>query len=327
MAFPTRVFSVCCALIAFAAFVKNLDGPAWAVEKKVISAAKIGASQAGRIFGRIDEIGSSPLPNIGLSSDTKRYSGTVISAYPEDLLGDWGGQVKIFSYKVSDSYRSLDPKTTSQSIKILRPGRSGASNFCFHKDSSGKIVLDPVRVSLTVPLNETQAYAQMAASGQHNAADIARLGSQMTPAISIDFESIQTNANSSGVGGGQFNTKVVKSTIRQLGPEVFEKQIFTRSGIRLPSNAAYRTISENVIWFKVIPADKNLYVRICGLEYSEKGQLLSKLVLSGTLVKGRRVETDPQVLIRQKNSEMQSEINRLQGELNQLRKENQQNSQ
>jgi|AGTN01.3.fsa_nt_gi hypothetical protein len=324
MAIPKRALSIFCAVFACTVFNFNLSSRVFAApEESQTSAAKGAPPQVARVFGRLDEIGSSPLPKIGLNSDTKKYSGTIISAYPEELLGDWGGQLKIFSYKVSDAYRTLDPRTCAQSVNLLRPGRLGRTNFCFHKDSSDNIILDPVRALLVVPISETLAFAKLAKQQNLSPAQQAEFGKQTAPAVGIDFENQQTDSSSSGVAGNQFVTKVFKTTTRQLGPEIFEKQLFTRSTVSLPSRAFYRPTDENVIWFKLIPADKNLYVRICGLSYSDKGQLLSKLVMSGTLVKGRRVETDPRAQSgsRQSEHEQKLELDRLQGELNRLRQQ------
>lgn len=326
MAIPKRVFSCFCALLAFAALVKNFDGSAHAAtEDKGTTTNNAttpkGAPNSGKVFGRLDEIGQSPLPKIGLNADTKKFSGTVISAYPEELLGDWGGQLKIFSYKVSDSYRSLDPATCSKSVNLLRPGRMGRSNFCFHKDSSGKVILDPVRVNVMVPAGETSEFEKLARENSLPADRMAELAKQTVEGIGIAFENVRSNSNEKGIAGNQFENSVVKASTRQLGPDVFEKQIFTRSTNILPSKAVLKEVGENVIWFKLIPSEKNLYVRICSLEFSEKGALLSKLVMSGTLVKGRRVETDPRGGSRTSEHEQKIQMERMQSEIKRLQEE------
>ncbi len=268
-------------------------------DKKNVTAPD--STKIKKSFGRIDEIGATPSPSSGLKSDTKKYSGRSIDSFPPSLVGNWGGKLQIFSYKQSGLYQASDRTTAGKTALHLQPGRSCATNFNFQKvGSSEQVRLDPVKGVIFVPMASTLSYDHASTAKDRMSPELQAMAQKSTIPLTIYFDTAKTSGSETGVGGNQIAQAILKESIRELGPNTYEKQIFlTNTNVLAGSRKVLKGFDENVIWFQVLPEKGYLYARICALSFSEKGELLSKLVLSGTLSKGRHVNTNAESIIKQ----------------------------
>ncbi|MBK9144785.1 MAG: hypothetical protein IPM23_20010 [Candidatus Melainabacteria bacterium] len=270
-----------------------------------------------QLFGRIEQIaaeGDVKMPKLQAMTpqldprdkrlqaqvDETMYSGTIAKQFPTEFQGQWGGVLQIWSYAYSPLYVQMDRAQVVQSAKILQKGRSGNVNFNFRKDRFNRIALEPAAVLLSVPMKDLNSYDQMMAGGMSSqlgpfAGSFQQVMAGMeVPAIKIYFgEAATDGVMQKGVSGNQFRQTVVRNTIRQLSADVVEQQIMTRAQDKVASTGKVNTyFDESVMRFKRLNYGK-LYVTAASVKYDSKGRYLSKLIMYGTVDKGRLVQTDP----------------------------------
>lgn len=237
---------------------------------------------AKKVSSRLEELGSNPNPSCGLNVDPKRYSSTIIDSYPAELAGIWGGELKIFSNSITPEFYKRDPLLAKRTQLLLMPGRTCALNFDFQMEGD-KLMLQPVSGVVSVPIKSTNTYAAMLKAGKVTPA----IANMMIPALVLYFGTVKSNADEKGVSGGDFNNTALKKITRMISSDTFEEQSFVKQVVSFGGSRVLKGTDENVFWFKIVPRNNTLYVRLIGLTFDEKGKLLSKLVLTGSLDKGR----------------------------------------
>lgn len=271
-----------------------------------------------KLFGRIEQIsakGSVKMPVLKALTpkmDTSRtqklkakteqntYSGTIAKFFPSDFVGQWGGQLQIWSYHWSPLYLKVDRAEAVQSAKILKKGRTGNVNFHFYKNRRGTTSLKPADVLVSIPLKDSHNFSQMMKNSPKsqmapfgNSFD-GVMGNMNVPIVKISFGNVQTDGVMlSGVSGNQFKQTLVRNVIRQLSPNVIEQQIITKSVSKIKGTGKTKTgYAESVLRFKKLGRGK-LYVLAASVNYTSKGKYLDKLIMYGNVQQGRLVQTDP----------------------------------
>lgn len=274
-----------------------------------------------QLFGRIEQIASETdvkMPTLKAMTpeldprdkrlqakvDETKYSGSVAKQFPDEFQGQWGGVLQVWSLAYSPLYLQMDRAQVVQTAKILRKGRSGNVNFNFRKDRFNRIALEPAAVLLSVPMKDLHSYDQMMAGGTGGGLTSQMgpfggsfqqvVGNMEMPAVKIYFGDAATDGvMQKGISGNQFRQDVVKNVIRQLSADVVEQQILTQAQDRVAGTGKLNTYyDESVLRFKKLSYDR-LYVTAASVKYTNKGKYLSKMIMYGTVNKGRLVQTDP----------------------------------
>ncbi|HMP51665.1 MAG TPA: hypothetical protein PKD05_08925 [Candidatus Melainabacteria bacterium] len=272
-----------------------------------------------KLFGRIEQISASgdvKMPvlkamtakldprgkKVETGVDENVYSGSITQNFPTDFRGQWGGTLVIWSYHYSPLYLQVDRAEAVQTVKILQRGRKGNVNFDFFQDSRGKTTLKPAEVLVSVPMKDTYSYGQMMKGTTDMQKQMAPfnkqfeqvMGNMEAPVVKINFGNFQTDGVTvTGVSGNQARQSVVKNVIRQLAPNVIEQQIVTRSVTKVKgTNKTNTGYAESVLRFKKL-SDQKLYVLTASVNYTSSGKYLDKLIMYGTVDRGRLVQTDP----------------------------------
>ncbi|MDZ4834886.1 MAG: hypothetical protein SGJ27_13995 [Candidatus Melainabacteria bacterium] len=234
-----------------------------------------------------------------LPAEIEKYSGTIAKSFPTDFRGVWGGNMQIWSYRYSPDYLVVDRAEAISSANVLKAKRSGAVNFNFHNDArTGQVALEPATVLLTVPIKDTNTFAQMAAGGgggqmgQFGGMFNQMMGNMEAPVIGIHFGKASANSMERGVSGNDFNQVVAKNVIRMLGPGVLEQQIVTKFTTKTPGGKTNSGFDESVMRFKKLDNNR-LYVLCAAVKYGHTGKYLSKLIMYGTVDRNRRMDTNP----------------------------------
>lgn len=290
-------------------------------EAKDAVTAKSGAKKESgsfKLFGRIEQISASgdvKMPVLKAmtatmdprgqklkgEADENHYSGTIANNFPEEFTGQWGGSMQVWSYHYSPYYLKVDQAEAVQSVKILKKGRNGVVNFNFYRDSKGKTALQPAEVLVSIPMKDSYTFSQMMkGSGvQGQVSPFGKefqnvMGNMEAPMIKINFGNFQTDGvMTTGVSGNQARQTVVKNAIRQLAPNVVEQQIITKVVSRVKGKNKTNTgYAESVLRFKKLNSQK-LYVLAATVNYTSGGKYLDKLIMYGTVDRGRLVQTDP----------------------------------
>lgn len=292
--------------------------------------------RGGKLFGRIEQIASEgevtmPVlkaqtpkldprgkPLAGFAADTGGYSGTVATSFPVDFRGSWGGTMSVWSYRSSPAYVAIDRAEAVQSAQILKAGRSGTVNFSFYRDIYNRIAVQPAKVLLSVPMKDTHTFSQMmSGSGGDSMGAMSGLFTQMmgnmeAPVVMLHFGKAATDSLQTGVSGNDFRQEVAKNVLRDLAPGVVEEQIITKWVTKTTSGKVNSGYDESVMRFKKVN-DSQLYVLLASVKYSSSGKYLSKLIMSGTVDKGRRMQENPYGNMNQMMGQMMN-----QGSLQQL---------
>jgi len=268
---------------------------------------------SNKLFGRIEQLagdGEVKMPVLKsmnatldprgklLPGEIEKYSGTIAKSFPTDFRGVWGGNLQIWSYRYSPAYLTIDRAEAVSSANVLRNGRSGAVNFNFYQDArTGGIALEPANVLLTVPMKDTNTFAQMSSGasgqmGQFSGMFNQMMGNMEAPVIGIHFGKAEANSMERGISGNDFKQDVVKNVIRDLGPGVLEQQIVTKYSSKTPEGKVHTGYDESVMRFKKL-TNGQLYVLCAAVKYSSTGKYLSKLIMYGQVDKGRRMQTNP----------------------------------
>ncbi len=292
--------------------------------------------KGGKLFGRIEQIASEgdvtmpvlkaqtakldprgkPLAGSVGATDNSGYSGTVATSFPTDFRGSWGGTMSVWSYRSSPAYVAIDRDEALQSAQILKAGRSGTVNFNFNRDIYNRIAVQPAKVLLSVPMKDTHTFNQMM-SGSGDMGSMSGLFGQMmgnmeAPVIMLHFGKAATDSMQTGVSGNDFRQEVAKNVLRELAPGVVEEQIITKWVTKTTSGKVNSGYDESVMRFKKLN-DAQLYVLLASVKYSSNGRYLSKLIMSGTVDKGRRMQENPYGNMNQMMGQMMN-----QGSLQQL---------
>ncbi len=276
-------------------------------------------SPSMKLFGRIEQISASgdvKMPvlkamtakldprgeKLQAKAEESKYTGTITRNFPTDFQGQWGGTMQVWNYHYSPLYLQRDRAEAVQSVKILKRGRKGSVNFNFYRDTRGQTALKPADVLVSVPMKDTYSYKQMMANSGNMQSQMVPfdksfqqvMGNMEAPVVKINFGNFQTDGvMTTGISGNQSRQTLVKNVIRQLAPNVIEQQIITKNVSKVKgSNRINTGYADSVLRFKKLNS-RQLYVLAASVNYTSKGKYLDKLIMYGTVDRGRMMQTDP----------------------------------
>lgn len=270
------------------------------------------------LFGRIEEIAGSANANLPivfkamkpmldtrkvtpLKGQTSEYSGVVTQSFPEDYRGNWGGTLQVVKMQQDPRCWQIDSAEANKLQQILIPNLQGSTNFTFNTDRFGKIAVEPAKVMFMVPAKDTNSgdelnkmlggMGAMGGMGQM----MGQMMQNMNVPILLTFGEIKGGDAITGVSGNKLDADLLKNTIRELAPGVFEQQIVSRlQTIMKGTNAMRYTFDESVIRFqKQENRPDLLWVTCASVTYDKDGKFLRKMILRGWMQKGRTMQNDP----------------------------------
>ncbi len=270
------------------------------------------------LFGRIEEIAGSANANLPivfkamkpmldtrkvtpLKGQTSEYSGVVTQSFPEDYRGNWGGTLQVVKMQQDPRCWQIDSAEANKLQQILIPNLQGSTNFIFNTDRFGKIAVEPAKVMFMVPAKDTNTgdelnkmlggMGAMGGMGQM----MGQMMQNMNVPILLTFGEIKGGDAVTGVSGNKLDADLLKNTIRELAPGVFEQQIVSRlQTIMKGTNSMRYSFDESVIRFqKQANRPDLLWVTCASVTYDKDGKFLRKMILRGWMQKGRTMQNDP----------------------------------
>lgn len=274
------------------------------------------------LLGRIEELANSPgatfpvlkalTPKLDLRGD--HLSGTafkhaesskVVAQFPTDYKGVWGGNVTLHQAHFAPICWQIDPDETNRMQKILGAGSKGMVNFDFNYDRAGKLELEPARVTFMVQAKQTRVGDQLTqmmggghnmfsqlGGGQDMGQMMKQLAQNMEVPIFLWFGEIN-NPEMEGVSGNKIRATVLSNKIRELKDGVLEQQIVTEELALNPKTGRSRAgYAESVLRFTRLSGNQ-MYVEAAAVNYGKDRRYLRKIVLYGTVTRGRAMPTNP----------------------------------
>lgn len=242
---------------------------------------------------------------VGAKKAVDKGSKASPESYPEALIGNWGGRLKIYRCDVLPLYNQIDSKLAKKTAEHLKPGRICSLNFKFFKNEEGKVSLTVSPGIVMIPASSSNLLQQFLSSSNskmspEKKARMRELINQKQSPIQMNFGPFKTSADRVGITGNQSASSVLSESFRELEECVFEQRIVLRSNHRSKGGKTIsQRLDENIFWIKKVDKQDYLYVRIATLEGTNKGQLLNRLIMAGNLVKGKVVQTDAEAIARQ----------------------------
>jgi hypothetical protein len=241
------------------------------------------------------------------SASDAALHGTVVSSFPTDYDGTWGGTLTIWTTQQSALAWQVDPDEAKWSRAAFMPGRVGQTNFIFGRDTSKNIELEPAKILFSVPMKDTYGEEQiskmLASSGLSSqlsapgSGDVMRqlignMSNSMMVPVMLALGNVQTEGTlERGVSGNQLEERVFRNVIRQLATGVLEQQIVVSTAERNAKTGELRYgYGESVVRITKLSADQ-LYAQVATVSYSQDRQFLNKIILYGTLRRGQVVNT------------------------------------
>lgn len=241
------------------------------------------------------------------ASDTA-LRGSVVSSFPFDFSGNWGGNLTVWTMQQSPICWQTDPDEAKWTQAAIRNGLVGGVNFAFGRALNNKVGLEPARILFAVPIKDTNQQEQLnqllsggALGGQAMAPGqsqfmrqfMGSMVSSMTVPMTLNLGNFQTGGMVQGVSGNQLEESVVRNVIRDLAPGVLEQQIVTSEAERIAKTGQLRYgYGESVIRFTKQTSDQ-LYVQVATVSYTQNRQFRRKIILYGTVRRGQVVNTNP----------------------------------
>lgn len=241
------------------------------------------------------------------ASDTA-LRGSVVSSFPFDFSGNWGGNLTVWTMQQSPICWQTDPDEAKWTQAAIRNGLVGGVNFAFGRAPNNKVGLEPARILFAVPIKDTNQQEQLnqllsggALGGQAMAPGqsqfmrqfMGSMVSSMTVPMTLNLGNFQTGGMVQGVSGNQLEESVVRNVIRDLAPGVLEQQIVTSEAERIAKTGQLRYgYGESVIRFTKQTSDQ-LYVQVATVSYTQNRQFRRKIILYGTVRRGQVVNTNP----------------------------------
>jgi hypothetical protein len=157
-----------------------LTAPAPSVHPAPKEISHASPSKPFHLYGRIDQLSASAgasfpqLKALTPKMDTRgakplqarvsdaRFSGNVVSSFPTNYSGTWGGNLQLQIMQMDPSFYATDPEEARRTAQALHVGSTGAVNFQF-ADFGQKVSLEPARMLFMVPVKDTVQGDQMAA--------------------------------------------------------------------------------------------------------------------------------------------------------------------
>lgn len=234
-----------------------------------------------------------------LTASANTYSGKVVSSFPTDYRGNWGGNLRVMQMQVDPVYYQIDPEEARRTTQALRLGTTGNVNFKF--DQRGpNVALEPAQVMFMVPGRDTMVGEQVQQIMGGQAGGFGQMFSQiannMEVPIMLNFGDVDTSASSgmeTSLAGNQMRANVLRNDIRQLAPGVLEQQIVTKETTWDKRTHRQRTgYGESVIRFTSRNSSQ-MYVQAATISYSGSRQFLTKVMLDGWIQRGQVMQTNP----------------------------------
>jgi hypothetical protein len=233
-------------------------------------------------------------------------SSGVVSQFPQDYSGTWGGSLQIWTFQQDPIVFQIDREKADYQRLALRAGSSGAVNFIFAKDARGNMTLEPAHVLFQVPMKDTyqsgqinQMIGQMGGAGGGNSGMgqmMSSIAQSMNVPVSLELGNFETSGLLKGVDGGEASARLLKNEIRQLQSGVLEQQIVVEKTERnVKTGAIEKGFDETVIRFTK-QSSEQFYVQVATVAYTDTKRYKDKLILYGTVYKGRVAQNNPTVM-------------------------------
>jgi hypothetical protein len=229
------------------------------------------------------------------------YSGSLASSFPVDYSGNWGGSLTVWQAQFDPICWQIDPEEVNRTRALIKPGSIGQVNFQFRNGPGRKIDLEPAQVVFMVPMKDTRYQEQigsmLGSNGQAggmtlpgmNSGQVGAMMQQMMANMNVPIMLNFGEVNSQeveGLSGNAFRSTVIKNSIRELSPTVFEQQIVTSEVQRnKKTNSTRNEYSETVIRFTKQTASQ-LYVQAASVNYTADKRFERKFILYGTINHG-----------------------------------------
>jgi len=228
-----------------------------------------------------------------------QLSGTVVSAFPQDYSGNYGGTLTIWRFEQDPVAYQLDASEAKWTALAMKQGLTGDVNFNFVRAGNGKMTLEPAQISFMVPLQDTYASAQVnqmfngTQGGQMGGLMQSMMGSMagsMKVPVQLYLGNVQTSGMETGVSGNQLRETVLKNEIRELSAGVLEEQIVTEEVSRnVQTGAIVKSYGETVLRFTKQSSDQ-FYVQAAVVTFTDTRRFKRKVILYGTVRKGQVVQ-------------------------------------
>jgi len=270
------------------------------------------------LFGRIEQIAGHAgaqfpvlkalTPQLDLRATTTQLkakatetqlSGTVVSAFPQDYSGNYGGTLTVWRFEQDPVAYQIDASEAKWTALAMKQGLTGDVNFNFVRATNGKMTLEPAQISFMVPLQDTYASTQVnqmfngMQGGQMGGLMQSMMGSMagsMKVPVQLYLGNVQTSGMETGVSGNQLRSTVLKNEIRELSPGVLEEQIVTEEVSRnAQTGAVVKSYGETVLRFTRQSSDQ-FYVQAAVVTFTDTRRFKRKIILYGTVRKGQVVQ-------------------------------------
>lgn len=211
----------------------------------------------------------------------------VVSSFPVDFQGQWGGQLKVHWAQFDPASYTFDREETLLTQKIETPGAMAGTTFNFVQQGN-VISVEPAQLYFA-PRRDT---ANAKAMQQQLGPLAGMLGGGNSQMLSMMTESIPVMVLGSATGlrgltGNALESRVIKNDIRQLKPGVLEQNIVVQESEQHRSTGSVqRSLSETVMRFTKLNAGQ-LYVQAASIKYRNDGHFLNKVLFYGTVNRGQ----------------------------------------
>jgi hypothetical protein len=230
---------------------------------------------------------------------TNAFSGKIVSSFPTDYRGTWGGNLQISQIQITPLYYQIDSEEARRTAQAMRVGNQGSVNFNFD-ERGGKVTLEPAQIMFMVPGKDTRVGDEVnrMMGGQSGAfgAMMSQMVSSMPVPIMLNFGNVDTTASAgmeTSLAGNQMRSVVLRNNIRQLSPGVLEQQIVTQETTWDKQTRRQRTqYGESVIRFTGRNPSQML-VQAATINYSGGRQCLTKVFLQGWIQRGQVMQNNP----------------------------------
>jgi hypothetical protein len=260
------------------------------------------------LYGRIEEIVAGPgarlpvqlkalTPKLDtsrrLQSGASALLGKVVSSYPVDWRGFWGGTLTVHAAVFDPVRWQFDPEEASKERELLRPGTQGRVTFNFTSERGGRIYLAPARVIFSAPMDRSR-YAEMLNQLQSMLGAQAGQGAMLFKSVPYLYAlHLGDLSNGVGVTGNLLQSRVLKNEITQLADGVLEQVVVTYNLVRNPTTGKTRYgYSESVVRF-TRQSSNQLYVQAATVSYLQNGKFEDKTILYGSVTRATSQSAAP----------------------------------
>jgi hypothetical protein len=242
------------------------------------------------------------------SASEAALRGSVVTSFPTDFSGTWGGSLAVWTMQQSALCWQVDPDEAKWTQAAMRQGLVGQTNFIFGRDGSNKTALEPAKILFSVPMKDTNQQEQIdqlmksgtlggqssnPAMGDFMRQFVGSMANSLNVPMVMSLGNMQSGGLAHGVSGNELQERVVKNVLRELAPGVLEQQIITSESERIAKTGQVRYgYGESVIRLTKQNADQ-LYAQVATVNYFENRQFRRKIILYGVLRRGQVMNTTP----------------------------------